>query len=668
MPKKMPEDKDFFVVQHSETGDTQDFEGAVVSYVQNQAEYFANARLEREEIWQEVWALYLGTPQAEKFLRSEIYKAVGNPSNNWRHRINFGKAYELVETVVAHLYAATFPNDDWFDAVPVEGGDDMVRVADDIRRFQKKKLHDANFKSHWEIFLRQLCITGFSVLALPWRFETVPFKKRVKVKQPSLGTYGVVPYEKEVKFRTKSEPRIIRNHPDFEVLDVFDVYVDPRAIDVESTDVLRRIIKPRHEVAELVVSGYYKNLELSDLAGLPRFSGSSSVGVAETRKDRIKDFQGINVEEGLSWTDDVSIFEYWGSIRAGNKTYRDVVATVIGEHLVRFENNPYWCGKPFILGTYTNIVRSAYATGVLEPSRGLLHEFSLIGNARLDNMELSINTMYEHVDDGSLQPQDIYSAPGRIFTVTQPGTITPIPVATNFAVSYDETAVLEQRIDKNAGAGLGISANAARDAERVTAQEVSAVREAGGIRLTHVFKHLEETALRQMLSKVFRMMQQFVTSDEVIRVPGKEPGEFEFVAVGQEELTFEFDIVPKGSGHIADKEFELNQRLRFLQIVSQNPDMAQHIDYFAFMLDLARKLGIHDVDQFIKQEVNPDPFAGGNGGNPQEQAEPVPGEDGTTALVQGLQQSGGAASAQALQQQLAADGGQSFAQEVGLTG
>lgn len=670
MDYKDLDDKDWFAIRHSPHEGSDNFEDSVVAFVNSQLEYFSVARLEREEIWQEMWAMYLGTPSAERFLRSEIYKSVGNPSNDWRHRINFGKAHELVETVVSHLYAATFPNEDWFDAVPLAAGDENItQVADDIRRFQKKKLHDACFKSYWDVFLRQLCITGFSVIALPWRFETAPFKKRVKVESPKFMEHGIIDYDKKTSFRTRTEKRITRNHPDFEVLDTFDVYVDPRAIDVESTDILRRIIKPRYEVAELIKSGYYKNMELLDLARHRRFVDSGSPGTAQTRKNRIKTFQGVNIEEGFNWNDDIEIFEYWGNIQASNKTYKDTVATVIGDKLVRFENNPFWCGKPFVLGTYTNIVRSAYAFGVLEPSRGLLHEYNLINNARLDNMELSINSMYEFVNDGSLQPEDIYSKPGRVFAVNQQGTINPIPLSNNFVISYDEANVLEQRIDKNAGTGLGISANAARDAERVTAQEISATRQAGGIRLTHVFKHIEETSLRQLLGKVFRLMQQFVTEDEVIRVPGKEAGEFEFVNVGQEELMFEFDIIPKGSGHVADKEYELNQRLRFLQIVSQNPDMAQHVDYFAFMLDLARKLDIHDVDQYIKDQTNPEPFAGGGGQAPPEEGlPPEAGQmlDDGASMVEGAQQNFGNASAQALQNNLQADGGQALSQEMGL--
>lgn len=348
------------------------------------------------------------------------------------------------------------------------------------------------------------------------------------------------------------------------------------------------------------------------------------------------------------WHHKVEIFEYWGDAVVNNVVYKDIVVTWSNDKILRFENNPFWYGKPFIVGTYIPVVRAATALGALEPSLGMLHELDIITNQRLDNLELSVDTMWEHVDDGTLTSDDIWTQPGKVFTVAQEGTIKPIEIRNNFNVTYTESGLLEQRIDKNIGTGNLISANTARSGERVTAAEVQATRDAGGNRLSSVHKHLEQTALMPTLDKIFKSYQQFVRDDEVVRLPGTKPGDFDFVQVGEEEFMNEFKFMPVGADHIANKEFEVNQRLTFLSVVSQNPEMSQHINYRNFMIDLARRMQLDDIDQFINAE----------------QPEVLPQEAPPSTIRDEVASELGQAEADALQGNFQADGGASLMQQA----
>jgi hypothetical protein len=334
----------------------------------------------------------------------------------------------------------------------------------------------------------------------------------------------------------------------------------------------------------------------------------------------------------------------------------------MGDKVLRFENNPYWCGKPFVYGTYTPVNFSISSLGILEPSLGLLHEFNILTNQRLDNLELSIDSMWEYVNDGTLQPEDIYTKPGRVFPVSEQGTISPIQMPQAYTITYDESAVLESRIDKIAGTGSLISANAARDAERVTAAEVRATRQAGGNRLSGVHKHIEETAMMPLLDKLFKLFQQFEDQETTVRVPAENPGDFDFVQVGEEELQYDFKLIPVGADHVADSEYDVQQRLQFLQVVSSRPEMSEYINYFNFMVDLARRMGIDDVDQFVQEgknhEMMQQQMAGaGGGGQGQQQQPPQPGMGAEQSIQQQLQQVAGVQGANAVQGNLEADGG-----------
>lgn len=594
-------DKDKFIttkVSKSDDSANYSFNDGVVAYVKNQIEYFQRCRLEKEDVWLECWAMYYANPRADQEIKKRISRTVGDVTTDWRHRVSTGKAFEQVETILAHMQAAFFPNRDWFDAIPCSPG--YADLAKLIKKYTAKKLHDASFITYWEMFMRQLLITGNSVMALPWLVDTMKWKRKVKIEHP-VYKQGMLEVGKDIEWKVEEQERVVTNRPDFQVLDMFDCFFDPNALDINHSDFARRIIKSKAEVADLIRSKYYKNLSVYDVVATKPYWGGDFL-MSSVKKQTLKTFEGMTIDGGYSWNDQVEIIEYWGDVTVQGETFRDITATLINDTLVRFETNPYWCGKPFIYGSYIPLVRSTMAMGVIEPSLGLLHEMNILTNQRLDNLELSVNSMWEYVDDGTLAIEDIYSRPGRVFPVAQQGTLRPIAMPNQFVITYDEQSVLEERIDKNAGTGTAISANAARDAERVTAEEIRAARSAGGTRLSSLHKHIEETSLIPLLNKVFRLFQQFVSEDEIVRVSGEEPGDYDFFAVGVEELANDFILTPVGADHIADKDYEISQRLNFLQIVSQNPEMSQHINFYNFMLDLARRMGIDDVEQFIKKQ------------------------------------------------------------------
>jgi len=651
-----------------------DLDAEVAQYVCTQRELYAMTRLEKEATWLECWGVYIGSPSADRYTRLQQLRTVGDVNNDWRHRINVGKAFENVETILSYLQSAFFPNRDWFDVQPTQPG--YANLAKVIKKFTANKLSEANFISTWELFIRQLLITGNSVLALPWRFETTNWHKKVKVNQlyaRGLDTDGDYDHSyelnKRVQFQQVTEERIIKNSPDFEVLDVFDCYVDPRASDPNTANFIRRIVKTRAEVANLIEAGYFKDIDIRVIVPMDGMNyETNTVNVSTTRKNLVRRFQGINLQAGYSWTDTIEIYEFWGDVHLDGVSYHDVVCTTIGEHIVRFETNPYWCGKPFVIGTYIPVVHVPMAMGAIEPSLGMIHELNIITNQRLDNLELSIDSMFEIVNDGTLNPEDVFTQPGKVFPVAQAGTINPIKQPQQFSITYDESKVLEERIDKNTGTGPLIGVGTGRSGERVTAAEIQATRDAGGNRLSGTHKHIEETALLPCLQKVFRLMQQFVSNDEIVKVTGSKPGSFDYVLIGPEELSKDYAITPVGADYVADKQREIQERLQFIQIVSQYPQVAQHINYLYFITDLARRFGFEDIDQLIQEDVSSQepgvaPEQDQQQGGPDQQGQPpqmsgAPG--GIAQLAAQMHKMGGQPMVQAMQNNLHADGGQNM--------
>lgn len=607
----------------------------IAGHVRSELERFKNARSELEDSWLEAWSLYLNTRQGVDYMRSKVLQTVGNVNDDWRHKINTGKAFEAVETIHSYLMAAFFPNEDWFEAVPTMPGEDNHLLSRVVKRFVLNKLNAANFQSEFSAFLRQLIVTGNSVMALPWRYDLKTNRAVVKVEQPLFDELGDEP-EWEVV-----EKEVEHQRPEFETLDMFDVYLDPTAIDPNDSTIIRILRKTKAEIVSLFEDGVYEGYTKDEVLRLePAPTLSSEQEMFQTISGYVtNELNGHELE----------IVEYWGDLHLSDRTYHDVVVTLIGDKVVRFETNPYW-RKPFVVGTYIRVPRQPYAMGALQPNLGMLHQLNIITNQRLDNIELHVNKMWALVDDGVLDPDDIETVPGKVLKMGNPDSLRPVDMGrADFTITYQEASVLESTIDKNMGTGNYVGANAQRQGERVTAAEIAAVRDAGGNRLSGIHKHIEETALKEILERVFELMRQFVREDEIVRIAGDKAGEFNYFSVGAGEINKPLSLKPLGAGHVIERKKYIQDRLDFIASISQVPQMSEKIDYEAILHDLLINWGFDEPEKYLKKEVA------------QPQANPL--DQGTNVEEDALN-SGGMGMLNSIQAQMQADGGATMLGEM----
>lgn len=570
-------------------------------------------RQDMEYLWKSCWAHYFNTPQSANYLRAEALQlGQSNDEGDWRHRIHTGKGYDLVETVNSYLQQAFFPNNDWFDLEPATPMDDdgWKDKLNRVKALMRKKLNEAYFEDWWDIYCRQICVVGTSVLAMPWRYDVQPVKKNVRIRQAS----------GDFKLEVIEVPKVIKNGLDIEVVDMFDFFLDPDAnfSTYINGGCCRRIRKRKSEIISLIRSGIYF------LGEEERVLSASSTNLLDYDSDQdrqdIKGMLGLEYwKDQASLNDTVELWEYWGDVYLEDIEYKDVVVTLLNDHLLCVEQNPFWDGKPFIVGTYLNTQGSPYGVGLLQPVVGQLHQMFILQNHRLDVSEITINPMYQVVNDGILDLENLFSYPGKILEVDTIGNIAPIPIEKDNSISVQDEGLLEQRIDKTTGVGAYLGVNAGRDAERVTAEEVKAQRNAGGNRLNRIFGHIESTSLTGFLHKMYTHMQQFITEDETVKVSSPEYGiAYDFWAVGVEEMYDDYDVYPLGSAHVADKEFELKNATDFVAIMSSNPELAMRVNWDEMSAYLSRKFLREKWERFVKEGEQAPPAM------PPEQAAPPP--------------------------------------------
>lgn len=571
-----------------------------------QLQRYKNSREGREDTWLRCWQNYLGTPSAVLDLRSfDLAQMGGSASTYWRHKVHKPKAFESVETVVGYLVGAFFPNREYATLSPTMPG--VVELEPAVTKFFLNKLEESGLKAEWSLYLRQLCITGNSMIALPWRKESRPVRVRYTVDASEQDEGGLIT---PARTGVRAVEKLTYDAPEFEVINCFDYWLDPNNPHPQRANMFRRIRRTKGELLLEISKNLYPHLS----PGQVMTHACNVHGV-----DRPKQVQSYQGQEW--WPDqEVELFEFWGDADTGKRLYKDVRVVLLGSTVAAFERNEFWGGRPFIAGTYTPIVDTPYGVGVIEPALGALHELDSITNQRLDNAELSLNGMFTHRSDGLLRTEDIYTEPGRVLTVADHDTLRPLATPNpNFGVSYQEAQILEADIDKSTGTGSFIGVGAGRSGERVTAEEIQATRDAGGNRLTSVYTWIEHSAFTPLLNRVWQSIRQFITDDQVIRmsVNTADGPQFVFIELEPTDLSQDFAVKPRGAGHIADKEYELNKRLQFLELVGANPDMAAQLDWTEVMKDLASRFGYDDFERFLKaDEPEPElagPQAGGEG-------------------------------------------------------
>jgi len=563
--------------------DTDEARGKVLQYMVTRLSSMKDCRTTIEETWVETYAQYIASSEAQGELRSKQLETVGNVGTDWRHNIDVGKAFEVVETIHAYLLGALFPNDNWFDAVPRMPADiDAIRI---VKKFMRDELKDLEFEIVMDDFVRQMVITGNSCLFFPWDDDN--------------------------------------DRVDLEVINVFDCWLDAIGKDPMNSDFVRRMYVNRSELEERASKGQYELIDELDVAHVIGFRSFNTF-------DRVKSFQGLNKTQ-MDNGDIIEVYEYWGSVIIDGDEYKNMVITFCTDKLLSVQQNEYYCGVPMVYCNYIPMLDTVYGIGSLQSSLGLIHVLNILQNQRLDGIELVTNPMWTKKSTSNLTSEELYAEPGKVLEVDDHDDVRPMtPAQFNVSISYEEADRAERAVDKNCGTGPLVGAGGGRTGERVTAAEIAAVREAGGNRLSSVHRRLEKRGLTGALNKIVKIYQQYKSEDSVVRYAGDKAGEFNYAEISPSDI-MDVRIDAKGSDHVIEKRKALQDIYDFLAAVNQDQEMGALIDKEAVLRRVMRHLPFDDPQEFLKKEATPaeDPIA------------QIGGQSGANAINQQLQTDGG---------------------------
>lgn len=401
-------------------------------------------------------------------------------------------------------------------------------------------------------------------------------------------TYAVQSGEEQV-----DKEVVIQNRPTVEVKNPSNVCFDP-SCQGDLDKALFAIESFETNKAELEKDGKYKNLDKVN------WENATIVTEPDHTSKTPSDFNFRDISRKK-----VVAYEYWGFYDIdGTNEMKPIVATWIGNVLIRMEENPYPDGKiPFVLVPYLPVKRELYG----EPDAELLEDnqkiLGAITRGMLDSMGRSANGQQGYAK-GFLDPVQ-----KRRFENGQDYEFNPTLSPANGLVDHQYPELPQSAMamltmvnqDSEAMSGVksfsgGLSGQAYGD----VATAIRGVLDASAKREMSILRRVAK-GMSQIGDKIVAMNAIFLSEEEVVRVTNEQ-----FVKVKREDLQGNFDLVVDIS--TAEVDEARAQDLAFmLQTIGPNTDPGI---LMMILAEIARLKRMPKLANMLKNwKPTPDPMA-----------------------------------------------------------
>ena len=523
------------------------------------------AKQEREKyqdpLWNELYRMYRNQMPDER------------KSGEWRSKINVPNIWNAVEGAVPHMMEGIFANDQTFQ-LKAQADDDLVMAHQRLMTWEITDLMD--LEQEWEEHQRQKCLYGTS--ACYTGFRTDYEKRGFWSEKPALDPNA----PRELEIKQYDIPTYVG--PEFETLDIYNVYPHPRAT-------ARRIpwlfLVQYFTKEEAIARKRFKNLDKM----------SESATVSQPNQDTLI-AERRNREGSANQTYSL-IAERIYPIITKYDNVKKMVYSFNPYSSILLEEQPYpWFHNemPIDFDRVTTPTKEFWGVGFAEPVLSLAHEQNMIRNMRRDNENLTNNAILE-VRDGDIddEEEDLVVRPGAVFH-SGSGQAVRFLQPPALPDSTQAEVTVKADIDRT----TGLSGPIMGEADGITAASgFSLQQKAQLLRLRRALKN-ECRCYKSVLSKVLALNCQFMPLPEVFKVLG--PMHFQNYAPLQvTALMHNATIVVEPAGIYEDEAVLRQQLTNLTNVLAANPQLAQEMDWKQWLKKLLILNGIQDPDSVLKK-------------------------------------------------------------------
>ena len=389
------------------------------------------------------------------------------------------------------------------------------------------------------------------------------------------------------------QTKVVRNQPTIEVCRLGNIYVDPSCNgDLDKANFV--VYSFETSLAELRAEGRYKNLDRIQTGN------NSPLNEPDFQTNADPSFQPAGEPRKR-----IVAYEYWGYWDTeGDGMTKPIVATWVGNTLIRMEDNPFPDGSlPFVSVSYLPVRNSIFG----EPDGELLKDnqdiLGAVTRGMIDLLGKSANSQtgfaknmldaankkrFENGLDYEFNPGTVPAA--GIFTHTFP----EIPASAQYMVGLMNNDA-ESLTGVKAFSNTGMDGNALGQ----TATGVRGVLDAASKREMGILRRLSD-GLIKVARKVIAMNAVWLNEEEVVRIT-----EDQFVPVRRDDLRGDFDLKVTISTAEAD-EAQAQQMAFMMQTLGDTADFGMKK---MIMEEIARLRKMPDLAKRIRDyEPQPDPM------------------------------------------------------------
>lgn len=502
-------------------------------------------RKTRENMWIEIYKKYFTIPERMK-----------TPS---RSSITQPMAFKIIEAALPKLANSIFTQENkFFDvkALNPDSLDDLAR-AEAVRRLLELQLDKTRFFPKFLDFTKQLLLYGTSFMKVfwsverDWVWERTPRREKQTVEGFEIGEKIV--WDEEKKYT------VTKRAPEIEVLDILDVYPDP---DIEREQDGRGIFLrswiSREELREQTQGRFpfYGNLPKFD----EQTSGSESY--LESRSERFSP-RGLNASS-QNRKNEVELLEFWGRMDIDGDGIKEEVQIIIADRqeIVRAVQNPFHHQKrPIVRGVMFPIPNEFWGLGLIEPVMSQIDELDTLKRQRLDNINQSLNAMWQVDPLADVELDTLISAPGQVILSSPLDAVKKLDTPDVTANAFNEATILQQDIE-SATTPAAVQGNPASGRLGRTARGAQLIIGQALEKFGMSTKLIEEMTLEPMLEMMYALNLQFIDDEEVLRSPllYREIADLE---LAPEDIRANIHFQMAGISDLVGTEAKINQLIAF---------------------------------------------------------------------------------------------------------
>lgn len=513
-------------------------------------------------------AVMTRAPHEEKWVRwYKLYRSYTEKKDTGAN-LFIPYTFSAIESVVPRLISTMFASRPFIGVLPVnEESVDKAKMHEKLLDYQlTQRINTIELASMW---IKEALMYGTSHIKPVWRYEI----RNVKQKVPVTSILGV-----SMESKYQDTEIVAYDDPHVEHIDIWDIYVDPDATNVDDAEyVVHRVFRTKEHIKRMAQNGIYKNIEKIGNSFSP--TSSDEIGSEER-------MSSIGLSKSPKQQDKIELLEYWTDER--------IIVVANRSAIIRNEPNPFWHGKkPFIRIVDHPVPHEYYGIGEIEPIEYLQYELNDTRNQRMDNVNLVLNRMWKVLRGSDIIPEQLISRPGGFIEVDDMGDIEEIKFTDVTSSSYKEEEEIKRDIDRTVG--VFDYARGETTDRRETATTASILSNAANERFKLKVQLMEDMGLRRLGLMLIQLNQQFIDSERVIRVVGDDGVNFEILS--PEDIMGEFDIMPIGSTvePIINKETRVNQLISLYGVMKDSP----HINQSEFLKKILETADIKDTSRII---------------------------------------------------------------------